>query len=204
MLSIKVLAAVGLSIGTAITSNAQQAVRHQGVVPRAEVSLSYSYMRANATPGVCGCFNMNGGSAELAVHAYRGVSGVFDLNGDHAGTTSVAGQALTLLTFAGGPRFSHPFHTQSRTTFTPFVQGLVGAVHGFDAPFPNSSGSTSSSATALAVLVGGGLDVSFSPRIAVRPIQADYGLTHLPNNVNNSQNLLRLSAGVVFRLARSR
>ena len=200
MLSIKVLAAVGLSIGTATICTAQQAARQQAVLPRAEVSLSYSYIRANATPGVCGCFNMNGGSAELAVHAYRGFSGVFDLTGDHAGTTSVPGQSLTLLTFTGGPRFSHSFHAQSKRSITPFVQGLVGAVHGFDAPFPNSSGSTSSSATALAVLVGGGLDISLSPRIAVRPIQADYGLTHLPNNANNSQNLLRLSAGLVVRL----
>ena len=76
----------------------------------------------------------------------------------------------------------------------------MGAVHGSDAPFPNSSGSTSTSATALAVLVGGGLDISLSRRVAIRAIQADYGLTHLPNNANNGENLLRISAGLVFHL----
>ena len=196
---IKAVAVLGITAGASLAAEAQ-VVQRTGDLPKVEASVNYSYIRANATPGVCGCFNMNGGSAELAVHAYRGLSGVFDLTGDHAGSTSVAGQSLALLTLTGGPRFSYPIHSHSRIPVTPFVQGLIGAVHGFDAPFPNSTGLTSTSATALAVLVGGGLDLSLSPRIAVRPIQADYGLTHLPNNVNNDQNLLRLSAGVVFRI----
>jgi len=80
------------------------------------------------------------------------------------------------------------------------VQGLVGAVHGFDAPFPNSSGTLSSSANALAVLIGGGVDIPVSHRFAIRAVQVDYGLNHLPNNENNSENLLRVSTGVVFRI----
>jgi hypothetical protein len=82
----------------------------------------------------------------------------------------------------------------------PFVQGLAGAVHGFDGQFPNSGGTLSNSATNLAVLVGGGLDLEFSHRLAVRAAQVDYGLNQLPNNVNNRENLLRVSAGVVLRL----
>jgi hypothetical protein len=60
---------------------------------------------------------------------------------------------LSLVVFTVGPRFSHRF---SRGKFTPFVQGLVGAAHGFDGLFPGSGGSLSGAATALAVLAGGG------------------------------------------------
>lgn len=199
MFNIKGLAVLGVIAGAWASAHAQRG-GSDGDLPKEEIAVDYSYTRANATPSQCGCFNMNGGSAEGAVHAYRGLSAVFDLTGEHTGTTSVAGQSLSLLSFTGGPRFSHPISSHGHTRYAPFVQGLVGAVHGFNAPFPNSSGSISTSATALAVLVGGGLDISLNHKLAIRLIQADYGLTHLPNNANDSQNLLRLSTGVVFRL----
>ena len=60
-------------------------------------------MRANAAPGNCGCFNLNGGSTEIAVRAFRNFSAVFDLTGTHAGTTSIPGQSLSLLSYTGGP-----------------------------------------------------------------------------------------------------
>ena len=31
-----------------------------------EISLGYGYLRANHGPGQCGCFNMNGGTADIA------------------------------------------------------------------------------------------------------------------------------------------
>jgi hypothetical protein len=34
----------------------------------------------------------------------------------------------------------------------------------------------------------------------IRVVQVDYGLNHLPNNAGNSENMLRVSAGLVFRL----
>ena len=184
-------------LGFAIVTTASAAA--QGI-PRAEVAVDYSYMRANATPGQCGCFSLDGGSAEAALRVYRNFSVVADITGDHAGTTSISGQALSLLSYTGGPRFSYPLQRYPRARITPFAQGLVGVVHGFDAPFPNSSGTLSSSANALAVLVGGGIDIAVSHKFAIRAFQIDYGLNHLPNNANNSENLLRVSAGVVFHI----
>jgi outer membrane immunogenic protein len=198
MFSIKGLAVMGLVLGAVASAPAQP--EPEADIPRAQAAVNYSFMRANAAPGNCGCFNLNGGSAEVAVRAYRNFSAVFDLTGEHAGTTSIPGQALSLLSYTGGPRFSYPLHRGGRIRMIPFVQGLVGAVHGFDGQFPNHSGNLSSSATALAILVGGGLDLEFSRRLAVRVGQVDYGLNQLPNNANNSENLLRVSAGVVLRL----
>jgi outer membrane immunogenic protein len=199
MLSIKRLAVLGLAMAAAAGAVAQQSPPREGM-PKADIAVEYSYMRANATPGQCGCFSLNGGSVEAALHVFRNFSVVADITGEHAGTTSVPDQSLSLLSYVGGPRFSYPLRRSQRTSVTPFVQGLVGAVRGFDAPFPNGSGTLSSSATALAVLAGGGVDIAVSRRFALRAVEADYGLNHLPNNANNSEHLLRVSTGVVFRI----
>jgi outer membrane immunogenic protein len=47
------------------------AAHGQGVSPF-EVSQGYSYLRANAAPGQCGCFSMNGGSGAFAHFANPG------------------------------------------------------------------------------------------------------------------------------------
>ena len=39
-----------------------------------------------------------------------------------------------------------------------------------------------------------------SRHIAIRPVEADYLLTQLPNGVNGTESNLRLSAGVVLRI----
>ena len=56
---------------------------------RAELALDYSYLRSNAPPGGCGCFNLNGGSATFA---WPVKPGSFALAGDvtvaHAGAIS--------------------------------------------------------------------------------------------------------------------
>ena len=199
MFSIKGLAVLGFTIGAVAVAAAQSGMPNRGI-PKTEIAVDYSYMRANATPGQCGCFNLNGGNVEAALQVYRNFSIVADITGEHAGTTSVPGQSLALLSYTGGPRFSYPLRRSQRTRITPFVQGLVGAVHGFDAPFPNGSVTLTSSANALAVLVGGGVDIAVSHWFAIRAVQVDYGLNHLPNNANDSENLLRVATGVVFHI----
>ena len=163
-----------------------------------EISFNYSYARSNAAPGHCGCFNMNGGSSEVAFHAFRALSVVADLTGERAASIgATAGDDLSLVVFTVGPRFSHRF---AGGKFTPFVQGLVGAAHGFDGLFPGSGGSLSGAASSRAVLAGGGLDVNINRHIAIRAIQADYLRTQLPNGQGNEQNLLRAGAGIVLRV----
>jgi outer membrane immunogenic protein len=198
MFSFRGCAAMVLALGAAAAC--AQSEYPGGLIPRAEVAFNYSYMRANAAPGNCGCFNLNGGGTETALHTYRNFSVVFDLTGERAGGAGAAGQSLSLLSYTAGPRFSYPLRRARRVQTTPFVQGLFGAVHGFDGQFPKSSGAISTSATDAAFLVGGGLDLGLSRRLALRLAQVDYGLDRLPNNVNNRENLLRVSAGVALRL----
>jgi hypothetical protein len=180
-----------------ISAGAQQVETAPPYAPL-EIAFNYSYARSNAAPGQCGCFNMIGGSSEVAIHAFRALSLVADLTGERATTIGpTAGDDLSLVVFTVGPRFSHRF---SGGRFTPFVQGLVGVAHGFDGMFPGSNGSLFGAANGLAVLAGGGLDLAINRHLAIRAIQADYLRTQLPNGQADEQNLLRLGAGVVLRI----
>lgn len=191
---------VALVVIFGISGVASARAEHGKDIPQAEVAITYSYMRANASPGNCGCFDLNGGSAELAVRAYRNLSAVVDITGVYAASTSIRGQSLGLFSFTGGPRFSYPLYHIGHAQMIPFAQGLVGAAHGFDGQFPTHSGSTSGTANSTAILVGGGLDFRVGRKLALRVPQVDYGLDLLPNNAGNHENLLRVSAGVVLRL----
>lgn len=159
-----------------------------------EISVSYSALRTNASPRQCGCFWMNGGSAEVAFHAYRWFSAVADLTGERSGKVNGGPQGLSLVSFTVGPRFTYPIYAR----YAPFVQTLFGAAHGFDSYFPVVSGPTGAS-NGFAMLAGGGLDVRMKSYLAIRPLQVDYLLTQLPNGANGRQNSLRLSAGIVLR-----
>jgi len=170
-----------------------------------ELSYEYSYLHANAGPSQCGCFNMNGGNTEAAVPVYSRFSAVADLTGERASNVNNGMRGLSLLSFTAGPRLSYPLHPHSNQPYSNnheyvlFAQSLFGVVHGFDSYFPVTSGATGA-ANSFALLAGGGLDIRISGYIAIRPIQADYFLTRLPNGVNHTQNNLRLSAGVVLRI----
>jgi outer membrane immunogenic protein len=187
-----------LIIGIGWMSAAAQRVETAPPYAPLEISFNYSYARSNAAPGQCGCFNMNGGSSEVAFHAFRALSVVADLTGERATTIGAgAGNDLSLVVFTVGPRFSHRF---SGGKFTPFVQGLVGVAHGFDGLFPGSNGSLFGAASVRAVLAGGGFDVTINRHLAIRALQADYLRTQLPNGEGDEQNVLRLGAGIVLRV----
>jgi outer membrane immunogenic protein len=116
-----------------------------------------------------------------------------DLTGERSGSINRGPEGLSLISYTGGPRFTYPVHRH----YAPFAQALFGGVHGFDSSFPVAS-RIPPGANSFAMLAGGGLDIRLQSHLAVRPIQADYFLTHLSNGLNNRQNSLRLSAGVVL------
>jgi hypothetical protein len=84
-----------------------------------------------------------------------------------------------------------------------FCEGLAGETNAFHSLFSVGSGpvgspnaGTTTSANALAVETGGGLDIRLSRRFAVRAIRASLR-TQLPNTSTNVQNNLNLGAGIV-------
>ena len=159
-----------------------------------EVTLAYSADRTNGLAGGCGCFWMSGAKAEANAIFPHGWSVVAELAGHHASNINTAHEDLSMISYLFGPRYS----LRNRTRLVPFAQFLLGGVQGFDASFPSHT-VLIPYPDAFAFAVGGGLNVNVSTRIAIRTGQADYFQTHLPNDSNNLQNHLRVSAGIVFR-----
>ena len=84
--------------------------------------------------------------------------------------------------------------------YKPFIQGLVGAAHGFNSAFPDKAGFIHPTANSAAVLLGVGIDIKYRRLLSFRAFQFDYGYTRLPNAASNDQNLFRISAGVTVHL----
>jgi outer membrane immunogenic protein len=162
--------------------------------PRPELALTYTFVHANAPPGGCGCFSLNGGSAEFAWPVgLRGLALAGDVIVGHTNSIGSSGASLTLSSFTTGVRYSPPL---KRTRLQPFGEVLVGYSH--------ISGSltqlqTTSSSNGFAANLGGGLDVHLNQRLSLRLIEADYLVTTFDNGINNHQNLLRVSTGIVLR-----
>jgi peptidoglycan-associated lipoprotein len=164
---------------------------------RSELAIDYSYVRSNAPPASCTCFNMNGVSATFAWPVRPGHFALAgDITIDHAGSISTSSDTLTLSTFTAGARYLPPIHNSH---VQPFGQVLVGAVHSSGTLVEGANPGAANAGAAFAANIGGGLDLKANRRFAIRLIEADYLVTTVDNSSNNHQNNLRISAGVVVR-----
>jgi len=161
--------------------------------PKIELYGGYDYVRFNVNAYVSGqppsqTFNGNGGGGQLVfnLNSWFGVLG--DVSGIWATNSRTSGAAVPYLF---GPRVS-----LRRAKITPFGQVLVGGV-------ATSSGIKSSGwQNNFAMTVGGGMDVRVSEHVSIRPVQAEYFLTKIPDGLNNRQNNFRFSAGISLLLGR--
>ncbi len=217
----KISCSIGIMCLLALMAAAQE-------VPRGEVFLGYSYMRA-ATGSQVNAFNNNGGLGDLQVNINEYLSVVAELGGYAAGNVSVKGPDLssldqTFFTYQFGPRFS----LNKLGRIVPFGHFLLGGAHqsrSFVIPGPPAANIPSgvtvepnanytryrTTQNAYAMTIGGGFDVNLTKRFAVRPFQLDYLPSHFSpfnipglsqagiNNNTNWQNNLRYSAGIAIR-----
>lgn len=147
--------------------------------PRTELSASYSFLREGGSGGI----NTNGGVVSFAGNLNRWAGLIGDLGVYHA---QPFGSSLNTYTFLVGPRFTY----RKPAGMQPFVQVLVGGAH-LTASANGGSGATSG----FAYSAGGGVDLGFSRRIAIRP-QIDYiGVRSNGSTLNSA----RASIGIVFR-----
>jgi opacity protein-like surface antigen len=101
----------------------------------------------------------------------------------------------TLYNWMIGPRFSFGSkRIKILQTINPFAEVEVGASHLSSSVSTQNLGSTSASDNAGSWLVGGGADILFSPRWAVRT-NFDYLRTHF---VDQGQNRVRIMLGVAY------
>jgi opacity protein-like surface antigen len=134
------------------------------------------------------------GRAHVAVYAPipKVAPAVGDLSGFYATSAGNGAFAGAFLTYLLGPRvnFRHG-------KLAPFVQALFGGVRTTDG-IAYSTGTENN----FAMTAGGGIDIKVSRHILVRPIQAEYFMTKIPDGLNNRQDNLRIGAGIGLRLGR--
>jgi outer membrane protein OmpA-like peptidoglycan-associated protein len=159
-------------------------------VPRVEWFLGYTYTRVRPCCSTHS-FNANGASSSIAYNFNRYFGMVFDGGGVHTGNLGGnSGVPGTFYNYLFGPRFSFRNHER----FTPYVEGLIGGAY-----VSVKGGSTSPSA--LAGTVAGGLDANINHRFAIRLAEVGYFLTRFRNipGTDFNQHNLRISSGIVFR-----
>src|ERR1700677_2862825 len=171
-------------------------IKAQEEPSKIEMYGGYYYVRFNVDANLAGVapsqtFNVNGGGVQAEYNASRWLGLVGDLAG--YGATSTVNGALVggAFTYLFGPRVNY-----RRGRVMPFAQVLFGGI-------ATTSGiGISGDQNNFAMTAGGGIDFKIGRYISVRPVQAEYFMTRLPNGPNNRENNLRIGAGIAFRLAR--
>ena len=158
--------------------------------PAVEVGLGYTYLHANAPPGACQCFSLNGGYGSVTVNASHGFATVGDFSVAHAGNIAPTAQSLTVVNYLFGPRYSW---RASSNRFTPYGQVLLGGSTEL------SSLPRVQNVSAFAFSIGGGVNARLTHRIGWKIFELDWLHSQLPNGVNNRQNDLRIDSGVILR-----
>jgi len=202
-------------------------------VPKAEIYGGYTYLRFNANggqpPNQVNAFSANGGQGSFQFNIDKYIGLVAEMGGAHNGKLTIGSSGIlqpdqTAFTYLFGPRIS----LHKAGVVSPFFEYLVGGFHNSRSftvpdtllPHPvnpiagvtETPGTTTTkfatTQNAVAMAVGGGVDIRLSRRIGFRPIELDYVPTHFSAvniqglgfiNPTKWQNNLRYSTGLIFR-----
>jgi outer membrane immunogenic protein len=157
-----------------------------------DVAGGFTAIHANEGPANCGCFWMTGGTGELSVTNSRDISFVTSVGYTSKTNINNLDRNLALLTVMEGARYTYDHGHR----VTPFGQFSVGVAH------TDTNLRIDNGVSRFAMALGGGVDLHVTHRFFIRPVQAEYLFSTVPNGQNNFQNQLRLTAGAVFRLNR--
>lgn len=158
-------------------------------IPRMELGLNYNYIHANAPPGQCGCFSLNGGSGVVLVNMTPKWAAVADLSLAVANHVNGTTQNIMIFNYLFGARYSLRNHTR----FVPYGEVLFGGAKedvNFNFVINRS---------AFGLSGGGGVTTRLSRKFDFNIVQVDYVHTRIPNGRNNSQNNTRVSSGLSYR-----
>jgi hypothetical protein len=145
-----------------------------------------------ATQSLSADANLNGWEASLRYAPFPGFGFVADFGGGYGSLpTNSANLSLHRTTYMFGPEFA------SSGRFSPFVHFLFGVVQESRAAGPTTPQSfiPAYSGHGFANCEGAGLDISVSPHISLRAIQADFLTTETHSSCHAQP---RFSAGVLF------
>ena len=157
-----------------------------------DVSVEYSYIRANPATTGFPSFNANGGSASFAYNprSWYGITGQF--SGYHIGQIGSASVNADMFTYLFGPQL----YVRHFNRFAPFAEELIGLAH-------TRSFALTRSHNSFAMGLVGGVDVPFRGHLSVRVGPIDYLMTNFSEPAGGGgrklQNNLRVSSGVRWR-----
>lgn len=160
-----------------------------------EVGLRYSTTAANAPPGSCGCFFLQGAAIDASISVLPRLRAVVEADGSTISHVPASTRGLSEITLLAGPRYILPMHRLRLNT-----QALFGAVRGFDSDFIVSPSTHTDTSTNFAMAIGGSVEMPLTRTILLRPVQMDYLQTNLPNGIDNRQRNIRIGAGLTFRI----
>ena len=143
-----------------------------------------------------------GGGVNAAFTVWKGLGMAVDVSGEHASNIQ-NGVNLGKFSVMAGPRYTFNLAGLGEAAFGEhrprvFVQGLLGPTHAFDSLFPGPI-SLSTSANALSVKLGGGVDVPMSRSLAVRAVEMGWIHSDYSNAAADVQNDFRIGFGLTYR-----
>jgi peptidoglycan-associated lipoprotein len=164
-----------------------------GDVPRLEFGANYNYFHANAPPGQCGCFSLNGGSGTVVYNITAKWAAVADLMVGHANNVDNSLQNITIFNYLFGPRYTRRMSSR----YVPYGEVLLGGAKE-DVNFQFTINRNS-----FGLLAGGGVTTRLKRKFGLTLGEVDWIYTRIPNAQNNRQNNLRIVTGVTYHFGPS-
>ena len=168
-----------------------QAITMGGInddIPRFVVGANYNYFHANAPPGQCGCFSLNGGSGTILMNVTPVWAAVADIAVAHANNVDNTSQNITIVNYLFGARYTR----RNSSRFVPYGEVLFGGAKE-DVNFQFTINRNS-----FGLAAGGGVSTRLKRRLGMTIAQFDYVYTQIPNAANDRQNNIRISTGVTY------
>jgi outer membrane immunogenic protein len=184
------LAAVAVRAQTPTPTPTVQFGLDPGQTAVMELGVDYAYFHANAPPGKCGCFSLEGFGGGFAINGEHGLSGVLDMSTAKANGVNGTTQNIRIFNVLGGPRYSF----RSKSKFTPYGQVLIGGSEEF------STIALATNQNAFAVSGGAGVNHALGKYLGWKIVEASYLYSRLANGSNDHQNDLRISTGLFLRI----
>ena len=161
----------------------------EGGVPRGEAGVNYSFIHANAPPGQCGCFSLNGGSATYLMNLRPQWAAMADITVAHSNNVNNTGQDVTLIHYLFGARYSW----RNRSRYVVYGQALFGGAK------ENVNFQFDINRNAFGLMGGGGVTTRLRDHMGWTLGEIDWVYSQVPNGVNNRQNDMRVSTGLIYR-----
>lgn len=155
-----------------------------------QVGAQIQFTRANAPPGQCGCFWMEGGGAEIVRSFTPTWGAAIDVYYGQNGQINSTDEQISIFNYLAGPRYTYRTYTR----YTPYVQALAGASRVSSNYYAYKSGNTY-----LAAQGGLGVEVWLTQHLSV-PLEGDWVFSRAVNGINTRQNNLRAGVGIIYRM----